>query len=275
MKTIEQVLKDGETRLENAFIEDAKLDAWYLMEYCFHMNRVSFLLDKNKTVSNQQEEKYIALIDKRASHIPLQHLTGEQEFMGYSFYVNEHVLIPRQDTEILVEEVISYVDGKKVLDMCTGSGCILISLSKEAVLEKGIGADISQEAIKIAKKNAERNESKVTFVCSNLFESIDDTFDIIVSNPPYIESKEIEQLMPEVKLHEPKIALDGAEDGLYFYRKIIKKAKFYLEPKGRLFFEIGYNQGRAVSLLMEAEGYQDIQIKKDLAGLDRVVYGKL
>lgn len=275
MKTIEQVLRDGETRLKNAFIEDAKLDAWYLMEYCFHMNRVSFLLDKNKTVSKEKEEEYVGLIEKRSNHIPLQHLTGEQEFMGYSFYVNEHVLIPRQDTEILVEEVISYVDGKKVLDMCTGSGCILISLSKEAELQKGIGADVSKEAIKIAKKNAQRNESNVTFVCSNLFESIHEKFDIIVSNPPYIESKEIEQLMPEVRLHEPKIALDGAEDGLYFYRKIIKKAKCYLEPDGRLFFEIGYNQGRAVSLLMEEEGYQDIHIKKDLSGLDRVVYGKL
>lgn len=275
MKTIEQVLKDGETRLKNAFIEDAKLDAWYLMEYCFHMNRVSFLLDKNKTVPKEKEEEYVILIEKRASHIPLQHLTGEQEFMGYSFYVNEHVLIPRQDTEILVEEVISYVDGKKVLDMCTGSGCILISLSKEAELQKGIGADISKEAIKIAKKNAQRNKSNVTFICSNLFESIHEKFDIIVSNPPYIESKVIEQLMPEVRLHEPKIALDGAEDGLYFYRKIIKKAKFYLESEGRLFFEIGYNQGKEVSLLMEEEGYQDIHIKKDLAGLDRVVYGKL
>lgn len=275
MKTIEQVLKDGETRLKNAFIGDAKLDAWYLMEYCFHMNRVSFLLDKNKTVPKEKEEEYVILIEKRASHIPLQHLTGEQEFMGYSFYVNEHVLIPRQDTEILVEEVISYVDGKKVLDMCTGSGCILISLSKEAELQKGIGADISKEAIKIAKKNAQRNKSNVTFICSNLFESIHEKFDIIVSNPPYIESKVIEQLMPEVRLHEPKIALDGAEDGLYFYRKIIKKAKFYLESEGRLFFEIGYNQGKEVSLLMEEEGYQDIHIKKDLAGLDRVVYGKL
>lgn len=275
MKTMEQVLHEGEKRLKEAFIEEAKLDAWYLMEYCFHINRVSFLLDKNRNVCEEKESQYISLIEKRKCHIPLQHITGEQEFMGYPFYVSEHVLIPRQDTEILVEEVIPYVKNKKVLDMCTGSGCILISLSKESNLKKGVGADISKEALKLAEKNAKRNDSKVSFVCSNLFESINETFDVIVSNPPYIESKEIEHLMPEVRLHEPKIALDGAEDGLYFYRKIIKRAKHYLEPEGKLFFEIGYNQGKSVSGLLEEAGYQNIHIKKDLSGLDRVVYGSL
>lgn len=275
MKTMEQVLHEGEKRLKEAFFEEAKLDAWYLMEYCFHINRVSFLLDKNRNVCEEKESQYISLIEKRKSHIPLQHITGEQEFMGYPFYVNEHVLIPRQDTEILVEEVIPYVKNKKVLDMCTGSGCILISLSKESNLKKGVGADISKEALKLAEKNAKRNDSKVSFVCSNLFESINETFDVIVSNPPYIESKEIEHLMPEVRLHEPKIALDGAEDGLYFYRKIIKRAKNYLEPEGKLFFEIGYNQGESVCGLLEEAGYQNIHVKKDLSGLDRVVYGSL
>lgn len=275
MKTMEQVLYEGEKRLKEAFFEEAKLDAWYLMEYCFHINRVSFLLDKNRNVCEEKESQYISLIEKRKSHIPLQHITGEQEFMGYPFYVNEHVLIPRQDTEILVEEVIPYVKNKKVLDMCTGSGCILISLSKESNLKKGVGADISKEALKLAEKNAKRNDSKVSFVCSNLFESINETFDVIVSNPPYIESKEIEHLMPEVRLHEPKIALDGAEDGLYFYRKIIKRAKNYLEPEGKLFFEIGYNQGESVCGLLEEAGYQNIHVKKDLSGLDRVVYGSL
>lgn len=275
MKTIEELLRDGESRLRDAYIEDAKLDAWYLMEYCFHMSRVSFLLDKDKPVSEEKEREYFAFIEKRKMHIPLQHITGEQEFMGYPFYVNEHVLIPRQDTEILVEEILPYASGKKVLDMCTGSGCILISLEKEADLKAGVGADISSEALKVARKNADRNQSDVRFVQSDLFAQIDDTFDIIVSNPPYIESKEVDCLMPEVRLHEPRIALDGMEDGLYFYRKIIKESIAYLNPGGRIFFEIGYNQGEAVSRLLKEAGYSEIKVKKDLAQLDRVVSAKL
>lgn len=275
MKTIEELLRNGESRLKDAYIEDAKLDAWYLMEYCFHMSRVSFLLDRNKPVSEEKEREYITLIEKRKSHIPLQHITGEQEFMGYSFYVNEHVLIPRQDTEILVEEIVPYASGKKILDMCTGSGCILISLSKEVDLQVGVGADISSEALKVAKKNAVRNQSEVRFVQSDLFTQINETFDIIVSNPPYIESREVDCLMPEVRLHEPRIALDGMEDGLYFYKKIIEQSVFHLNQGGRIFFEIGYNQGEAVSRLLEEAGYSEIKVKKDLAQLDRVVSAKL
>ncbi|MSS63816.1 peptide chain release factor N(5)-glutamine methyltransferase [Velocimicrobium porci] len=275
MKTIEELLRNGESRLKDAYIEDAKLDAWYLMEYCFHMSRVSFLLDRNKPVSEEKEREYITLIEKRKSHIPLQHITGEQEFMGYSFYVNEHVLIPRQDTEILVEEIVPYASGKKILDMCTGSGCILISLSKEVDLHVGVGADISSEALKVAKKNAVRNQSEVRFVQSDLFTQINETFDIIVSNPPYIESREVDCLMPEVRLHEPRIALDGMEDGLYFYKKIIEQSVFHLNQGGRIFFEIGYNQGEAVSRLLEEAGYSEIKVKKDLAQLDRVVSAKL
>lgn len=275
MKTIEELLRNGESRLKDAYIEDAKLDAWYLMEYCFHMSRVSFLLDRNKPVSEEKEREYITLIEKRKSHIPLQHITGEQEFMGYSFYVNEHVLIPRQDTEILVEEIVPYASGKKILDMCTGSGCILISLSKEVDLQAGVGADISSEALKVAKKNAVRNQSEVRFVQSDLFTQINETFDIIVSNPPYIESREVDCLMPEVRLHEPRIALDGMEDGLYFYKKIIEQSVFHLNQGGRIFFEIGYNQGEAVSRLLEEAGYSEIKVKKDLAQLDRVVSAKL
>lgn len=280
MKTIKELLQIGELRLENACIADAKLDAWYLMEYCFHMSRVSFLLDKDKPVSEEKEMEYLALVEKRESHIPLQHITGEQEFMGYPFFVNENVLIPRQDTESLVEEVIPYAFNKSVLDICTGSGCILISLSKEVQLKKGIGVDISEKALEVAKKNAVRNESDVTFIQSDLFENVatiakEEKFDIIVSNPPYIESEEVDRLMPEVLLHEPRLALDGMEDGLYFYRKIIEQSKEYLVEGGRIFFEIGYNQGEAVSKLLEEAGYSEIQVKKDLAQLDRVVSGKL
>lgn len=272
--TVKELLCWGEERLQKAHIEDAKLDAWYLMEYSFPIDRVSFLMDGNKAAGTEQIEKYQQLIEKRASHIPLQHLTGVQEFMGYPFKVNENVLIPRQDTEVLVEETLKSAKGKKVLDMCTGSGCIIISLAKLGNLEKAVGVDISRAALETAVENARSLEAEVVFVESNLFDKIEETFDIIVSNPPYIESAEVDKLMPEVKEHEPRLALDGTEDGLYFYRKIIEEAEQYLAKDGELFFEIGYNQGEAVSALMKANGYKDVKVIKDLPGLDRVVTGK-
>lgn len=272
----QQLLCWGEDRLKEANIEEAVLDAWYLFEYSLKTNRMSFLMDRNKEVSEKQIEQYRQLIEKRASHIPLQHLTGVQEFMGYPFKVNEFVLIPRQDTEILVEEVLKEANGKKVLDMCTGSGCIIISLFKLSNLQKAVGVDISKEALKVAKENAITLEADVDLIESDLFSNIDkeETFDIIVSNPPYIESDEVDRLMPEVKDHEPRLALDGMEDGLYFYRKIVKEAKSHLTENGALFFEIGYNQGKAVSELMIKNGYKEVKVMKDLCGLDRVVTGK-
>ncbi len=276
MMTEQQLLSWGEDRLKKANIEEAVLDAWYLLEYSIPTNRISFLMDRNKIVSEKQIEQYKELIKKRASHIPLQHLTGVQEFMGYPFKVNEFVLIPRQDTEILVEEVLKEANGKKVLDMCTGSGCIIISLSKLSNLQKAVGVDISKEALKVAKENVIALEVDVDLIESDLFSNInkEETFDIIVSNPPYIESCEVDKLMSEVKDYEPRLALDGMEDGLYFYRKIVKEAKSHLTKNGALFFEIGYNQGKAVSELMIENGYREVKVMKDLCGLDRVVMGK-
>ncbi len=276
MMTKQQLLCWGEDRLKEANIEEAVLNAWYLFEYSLPTNRMSFLMDRNKSVSDKQIEQYKELIEKRAKHIPLQHLTGVQEFMGYPFQVNEFVLIPRQDTEILVEEVLKEANGKKVLDMCTGSGCIIISLSKLSNLQKAVGVDISKEALKVAKENVIALEVDVDLIESDLFSNInkEEIFDIIVSNPPYIESCEVDRLMPEVKDHEPRLALDGMEDGLYFYRKIVKEAKNHLTKNGALFFEIGYNQGKAVSELMIENGYREVKVMKDLCGLDRVVMGK-
>jgi release factor glutamine methyltransferase len=216
------------------------------------------------------------VIEKRALRIPLQHITGVQEFMGLEFKVNEHTLIPRQDTEILVEEAMRHMcDGMRLLDMCTGSGCILLSLLKYSNECEGIGVDISENALVVARENALRLGLDATFLAGNLFEPVEGRglFDMIVSNPPYIETSVIPTLMPEVREHEPLNALDGSEDGLYFYREIVDKAINYLRKGGYLFFEIGYNQGKAVSKLMCDAGFCQINIIKDYAGLDRVVMG--
>lgn len=278
---IDAILKKGEALLLADGIEEAKLDAFYLLEHCFSMNRMEYLMHCMEEGNIEKEKEYFSLIEKRRKHIPLQQLTGEQAFMGYTFLVNEHVLIPRQDTETLVEELLPLAKGKRVLDMCTGSGCILISLALMAGIRTGVGADISREALKVARENAERlgAAKAVTdglwFVETDLFDNIEGTFDLIVSNPPYIETGELAGLQPEVRLYEPMLALDGKEDGLYFYRRIIEKAGDYLALGGTLAFEIGYNQGKAVSELMLAAGYQEVQVKKDLPGLDRIVTGRL
>lgn len=224
----------------------------------------------------EEREKYFRLIGQRASHIPLQQITGEQEFMGFLFQVNESVLIPRQDTEILVEEACRKIrPGMRVLDLCTGSGCIIISLAK---LCPGIAAeasDLSLEALAVAKQNGTRLGAQVKWYQGDLFSEIQGSYDVIVSNPPYIPTAQIQTLSEEVRLHEPLQALDGKEDGLYFYRKIAAQAKRYLKPEGWLLFEIGYDQAAEVGEIMRKSGYGQIQVKKDLAGLDRVVSGKM
>lgn len=270
----------GTSQLEQQQISDASLDAWYLFEFVTSLSRIDFLLDGDKEIKEEQGKRYEQLIKKRKEHIPLQHLTGVQEFMGYEFFVNENVLIPRQDTETVIEEVLKTApSGEKMLDVCTGSGCIALSIALLGNYKEVVATDLSKEALFVAKKNAERllkeNETNsfVRFYQGDLFESIpkEEKFDLIVSNPPYIETKECEKLMPEVKEHEPMMALDGKEDGLYFYRRIVKEARQYLIDGGWLFFEIGYNQGSALQEIFSSyKEYEDIQIKKDLAGLDRI-----
>ena len=196
--------------------------------------------------------------------------------MGLTFKVNEHVLIPRQDTEILVEEAMRYLsDGMRILDICTGSGCILLSLLKYSNECEGMGVDISEDALAVAQENAHNLGLQADFRHSDLLENVEGRFDMIVSNPPYIQTDVIETLMPEVREHEPMLALDGKADGLFFYREIIKQCPAYMTRGARLFFEIGYDQGEAVKALMEKQGFTEVEVIKDYAGLDRVVVGCL
>lgn len=277
--TYRECYEQGCRTLQAAGIEEAALDARLLLEAVCGTDRNDLLVHGEQPVSSEAEEKYLNWIRQRAEHIPLQQLTGEQDFMGLTFSVNEHVLIPRQDTEILVEEVLKELhDGMRVLDMCTGSGCILLSLLHYSNDCEGLGVDLSAEALEVAGRNVLKvltpeKAEHAHFLQSDLFEKVEGKFEIIVSNPPYIASAEVEKLMPEVRDHEPRMALDGTEDGLYFYRRIIEEAGKHLVSSGMLFFEIGYDQGQAVSELMRTEGYCDVQVVQDYAGLDRVVFG--
>lgn len=273
----------GKHALEEAMIAEAALDARLLLEYVCHTDRNTLLVHGDSVRTDLEEQFYKMAIEKRASHIPLQHITGEQEFMGLSFRVNGHTLVPRQDTEILVEEAMRHLsDGMRILDLCTGSGCILLSLLKYSNECEGIGTDISGKALEMARENAVRLGLDAVFLEGDLFaplagfvseKTTDTLFDMVVSNPPYIETAIISTLMPEVREHEPAIALDGGEDGLSFYRKIIRQAPEYLRKGAYLFFEIGCGQGASVKALMEDAGFAQIQVCKDYAGLDRVVYG--
>ena len=272
---LSEVLMEAESALLEAKIPDAKLDAWYLFEHAFGMSRVDYLLNQGMSAKEESYRNYQNMVTQRCNHIPLQHITGSQEFMGLDFEVNEHVLIPRQDTECLVERVMQYADGKDVLDVCTGSGCIIISLRKHCSLNSATALDISKEALKVAFRNANKLEAEVNFIESDLFSQITEKYDIIVSNPPYIPTRVIEGLMEEVREHEPMLALDGKEDGLYFYRKIVGEAHQYLNPNGMLFFEIGHDQAEAVATLLKEHDFDQVTVEKDLAGLDRIVYGRL
>ncbi|MHB8128677.1 MAG: peptide chain release factor N(5)-glutamine methyltransferase [Mobilitalea sp.] len=274
MSTYNKLLQTAREILKQQEIADADVDAWYLLAHVFNMKRTDLLLHGEEPASEEGSKRYIEFVRQRAGHIPLQHITGSQEFMGLEFDVTEDVLIPRQDTEVLVEEVLKICSGKKVLDMCTGSGCIIISLSKFTKLQKAMGVDLSEKALVIAKKNANKHKVEIDFLQSDLFDLVEESYDVIVSNPPYIPTGEIESLMPEVKLHEPLTALDGSSDGLLFYRKITSASRMHLDKGGFLFFEIGHNQGEEVKKILQEEGFTDVTIKKDLSGRDRVVFAK-
>lgn len=264
----------GVSILTQEQLAEASLDARLLLEYVCHTNQTTLLAHGDREVDAKEEENYKALLEKRRKHIPLQHLTGEQMFMGLRFVVNEHVLVPRQDTEILVEEAMRELhDGMSVLDMCTGSGCILLSLLQYSNDCRGVGVDISPEALLVAQENAKLLGIAAEFRAGNLFSALmpQEKFDLLISNPPYIESEVIPTLMEEVRCHEPQGALDGGSDGLDFYRRISLEAKPYLYRGARIFLEIGCNQAEAVSGILIKEGYQDIEAVKDFAGLDRVV----
>lgn len=264
----------GVSMLTQEQLAEASLDARLLLEYVCHTSQTTLLAHGDREVDAKEEENYKALLEKRRKHIPLQHLTGEQMFMGLRFVVNAHVLVPRQDTEILVEEAMRELhDGMSVLDMCTGSGCILLSLLQYSNDCRGVGVDISPEALLVAQENAKLLGIAAEFRAGNLFSALmpQEKFDLLISNPPYIESEVIPTLMEEVRCHEPQGALDGGSDGLDFYRRISLEAKPYLYRGARIFLEIGCNQAEAVSGILIKEGYQDIEVVKDFAGLDRVV----
>ena len=255
-------------------IEEAALDARLLLEEICGTDRNDLLVHGDRLVTEEQYNCYVNYIDMRRRHIPLQHILGYQEFMGLKFKVTPDVLIPRQDTETLVEEVMRNLhDGMHILDMCTGSGCILLSLLRYSNDCVGVGCDLSEKALKVARENAHELSLEAEFIQSDLFENVCGKYEIIVSNPPYIPSGEISTLMEEVKDHDPLLALDGREDGLYFYREIIKKAGQYLHPGGMLFLEIGCSQAEDVCRYMKEADYKEVAVCKDLAGLDRVVSG--
>lgn len=264
----------GITRLTEAGIEEAKSDTLLLLDGICHVTRNDILLHGEEVLDDSLAQAFSEALAKRCDRIPVQYITGVQNFMGLDFMVNENVLIPRFDTEILVEEVMKNLhDGFSILDMCTGSGCILLSLLHYSNDCAGVGVDISADALAVAKLNCEKLGLTASFLQSDLFTNVSGKYDIIVSNPPYIRSNVIPTLMEEVKGHEPVLALDGRADGLYFYRKIIEESPDYLNGGGMLFFEIGYDQGEDVSCLMEEAGYKDVCVVKDYAGLDRVVFG--
>lgn len=270
---VKDVVAKAIEKLDAAGIAESRIDSWLLAESVLGVSRQDLFLEPEKSVSEEQAQKYLNAVSVRVKHIPLQHITGYQQFMDLEFVVNKDVLIPRPETELLVEQVVSYIkdNNVKVLDMCTGSGCIAVSVDRMCANADVTAVDISEKALKVAGENNIRNEGRVTFVQSDLFENIHETYDIIVSNPPYIPTSDIETLMEEVREHEPRLALDGSTDGLKFYREICTNAVNYLNENGKIFLEIGYDQGRTVPELLRENGFTDIQVLKDLSGNDRMV----
>lgn len=273
--TYREAVEFGTKCLTDAGVPDAALDAWYLLQMVCRIERSYYYVHGEEDITQDAQKEYEIAVQKRAEHIPLQYIIGEQEFMGLRFKVNSNVLIPRQDTETLVEQVLKIVKpGMKVLDLCTGSGCVLISVLKNAPELTGMGSDISKTALLVAKENAKLHEVDAEWVRSDLFDNITEAFDVIMANPPYIPTGEILSLMPEVRDFEPENALDGGADGLDFYRKIAGQVKDYLNPGGYVYMEIGYDQGEAVSELMRNAEFTEVEVIKDLARNDRVVKGK-
>lgn len=273
--THRQILEKAVEELSKAGVDEASNDAFVLFEEAFSMNRTGYLIHGSEEADWNRIRVYEDMIAKRASRIPLQYITGKAYFMGLVFNVTPDVLIPRFDTEILVEEALKYISSDaNVLDMCTGSGCIAVSIAHGSGA-KVTGADISKEALKVAKTNRELNNvTNVDFINSDMFEAVNGEFDMIVSNPPYIRTGEVLKLMPEVLEHEPHLALDGHEDGLFFYEILARDSLRYLKPSGMLIMEIGYDQAEEVSRLLDINNFTDIRVIKDLAGLDRVICGR-
>ena len=282
MATIQELLVLGKEKLEKSNNEYAKYERKVLLEEVLQQSYMYMLMNGEEEVPREKEQQYMELLEKRCQHYPLQYLLGYTHFMDYVFFVNEQVLIPRNDTEVLVEQANCFLEDRlkergsvSVLDLCCGSGCIGISLKLYFPQIQLALSDLSEGALEVTRKNLEKHGVEAKVYCGDLFSAVEGKMDLIVSNPPYIEQSVIPTLMPEVKDCEPMMALDGGEDGLDFYRRIIEEAPEYLKDKGILMFEIGHNQGKAVENLMKEKGFLDIAIQKDYAGLDRIVYGHL
>lgn len=274
--SMREVLESGSKKLALAGIEEAELDARYILEYITGLNMAQYFIHSEDIIEKNKAEEFFRLIERRSKRIPLSYVIGTRDFFGLTFKVDENVLIPEQETELLVEEVIKYSEGKSVLDMCTGSGCIAISIALFGKPSKVAASDISEKALEVARENAKSLKAgEISFIQGDMFENVTDKFDIIVSNPPYIETGEIDELMPEVRDYIPRLALDGDIDGLKFYRIISKEAVKKLNKNGRIFYEIGYNQSRAVASILLENGFTDVKIMKDYSGLDRIVMAKL
>lgn len=282
MHTYENALNMGRQMLQDAGIEEFANDGFLLMEELLGITKTAYFMKQKDVISEADYDKYMLAVNRRVQREPLQYITGHAYFMGYEFDVTPAVLIPRMDTECLVvevEKILAQFDRNlecAVLDMCTGSGCIITSLALRNPRISGVGADISESALSVAKANADKLDCRnVRFVHSDLFQNIEGKYKLIVSNPPYIRTEVIKGLMEEVKSFEPYNALDGLEDGLHFYRDITAKALEFLEPGGMLCYEIGHDQGADVVKIMEDSGFKNCRVVKDLAGLDRVVIGNL
>ena len=274
--TLKELYDAGTDILDEIGIESPAVDAFYLLEHVTGIDMSGYLLRKGQEISRETEAEYMRLIEIRAGHVPYQYITGEAPFMGYSIKVTPDVLIPRLDTEVLCEEAAGLItDGTRVLDMCTGSGCIAVALKGICPGASVTACDISEKALDIAMENARINNVDIRFVQSDLFEDLGGgEYDLIVSNPPYVTAGEYETLSPEVKDHEPAGALLAGEDGLDIYRRLIPEAKAHLASGGSLIMEIGCSQAADVRTLMEASGFRNIKLIRDLAGLDRVIMGK-
>ena len=274
--SLKGLLADGAKMLTQAGIDEAELDARYILEYITGLNSAQYFIHSEDIIEKNKAEEFFRLIERRSKRIPLSYVIGTRDFFGLTFKVDENVLIPEQETELLVEEVIKHSEGKSVLDMCTGSGCIAISIALFGKPSKVAASDISEKALEVARENAKSLKAgEISFIQGDMFENVTDKFDIIVSNPPYIETGEIDELMPEVRDYIPRLALDGDIDGLKFYRIISKEAVKKLNKNGRIFYEIGYNQSRAVASILLENGFTDVKIMKDYSGLDRIVMATL
>lgn len=274
--TYREALNTGAEILTRAGVPDPKLDSWYLLESVCGIKRSEFYLKENDDLLAEDQQHFETALKERGTRVPLQYILGNQEFMGLSFQVNSSVLIPRQDTETLVELVLSSLTGEEgreytVLDLGTGSGCIAVSIKKYHPAVRITASDVSKQALLVAKENARANGTEMSLIRSDLFDNINDRFDRIVSNPPYIPTADILSLEPEVASFEPVTALDGHEDGLYYYRRIAENAAEHLTEDGMLFLEIGFDQGREVSDILREAGFRNVTVRKDLTGNDRVV----